>query len=116
MWASEATRNGPDSILIAPLNELGMPGEVEHIELKGHPLPTGIAFAADGKTAYVAFSRNNTLAVIDTATRKIREEIEVGMAPFGVVVSGGPRLRDQPRRTPSGRRTIRWLPRAAPDR
>src|SRR5689334_21587990 len=64
LWGSEATRNGPDSIVVAQLNELGMPGKVDHIELKGHPVPSGIAFAPDGKMAYVAFSRNNTLAVI----------------------------------------------------
>jgi len=87
VWGSEATRNGPDSIVVAELNELGMPGKVDHIELPGHPVPSGIAFARDGKTAYVAFSRNNTVAVIDTATRKITREIEVGMAPFGVVVA-----------------------------
>src|SRR5712692_1696143 len=57
LCASETTRNGPDSILIAPLNESGMPGAAARIELKGHPLPTGVAFSADGKTAYVAFSR-----------------------------------------------------------
>ena len=89
LWASETARNGPDAILIAPLSELGLPGEATRIELKGHPLPTGIAFARDGKTAYIAFSRNNTLAVIDTETRTIREEIPTGVAPFGVVVAGG---------------------------
>jgi YVTN family beta-propeller protein len=89
LWGSEATRNGPDSIVVAELNELGMPGKVEHIELTGHPVPSGIAFAADGKTAYVAFSRNNSLAVIDTATRKVVREVEVGMAPFGVAVAKG---------------------------
>src|ERR1051326_4590319 len=89
LWGSEATRNGPDSIVVAQLNELGMPGKIEHIELEKPPLPSGIAFAPDGKTAYVAFSRNNTLAVIDTTTRKITREIEVGMAPFGVAVAKG---------------------------
>ncbi len=89
LWASEATRNGPDSILVAQLNELGLPGKTDHIELKGHPVPTGIAFAPDGKTVYVAFSRNNTLAVIDAATHEIRREVEVGMAPFGVAVAKG---------------------------
>jgi len=88
LWASETARNGPDAILIAPLNELGVPGEPSRIALTGHPLPTGIAFAADGKTAYVAFSRNNSLAVIDTQTRAIREEIPTGLAPFGVVIAG----------------------------
>jgi YVTN family beta-propeller protein len=88
LWASETSRNGTDAILIAPLDEWGKPGEPARIELKGHPLPVGIAFAPDGKTAYVALSRNNTLAVIDTATRTIKEEIPTGLAPFGVAATG----------------------------
>src|SRR6266446_1626651 len=87
LWASEATRNGPDSILVAGISDLGLPGASAHIELEGHPVPAGIAFSRDGATAYVAFSRNNSLAVIDTATRKITREIPVGIAPFGVVLS-----------------------------
>jgi YVTN family beta-propeller protein len=87
LWVSETTRNGPDALAITALTELGMPGKTEHIELPGHPVPAGIAFSSDGNTAYIAFSRNNTLAVIDAQTRQIRREIEIGMAPFGVAVS-----------------------------
>ncbi len=87
LWASEATRNGPDGILIAELDELGRPGKTEHIALEGHPVPAGIAFSADGGTAYVAFSRNNTLAVFDATTRKLTREIPVGIAPFAVALS-----------------------------
>jgi YVTN family beta-propeller protein len=89
LWASETTRSGPDSILVAQLNELGMPGKVEHIDLTGHPVPSGIAFSKDGKSVYVAFSRNNSLAVIDADTRTVKREIPVGMAPFGVAVAKG---------------------------
>ncbi|HXA52949.1 MAG TPA: YncE family protein, partial [Candidatus Acidoferrum sp.] len=88
LWASETSRGATDAILIAPLDELGKPGEPVRIELKGHPVPTGIAFAPDGKTAYVALSRNNTLAVIDTQTRGVKEELPTGLAPFGVVATG----------------------------
>lgn len=88
LWTSEATRNGPDGLLIARLSELGMPENSEHIRLPGHPVPTGIAFSSDGRTAYVAFSRNNSLAVIDAESRHIRREVPVGIAPFSVVVSG----------------------------
>lgn len=35
----------------------------------------------------MAFSRNNTLAVIDARARRLVREIEVGMAPHGVLVS-----------------------------
>ena len=87
LWASEATRNGPDSILIAELNELGLPVQSARIALEGHPVPAGIAFSADGATAYVAFSRNNTLAVIDAATRRVKQEIPVGIAPFAVAAA-----------------------------
>ena len=92
VWASEVTRSGPDAILVAELSETGAPGKTSHIELKGHPVPTGIAFSPDGKTAYVAFSRNNTLAVIDTTTREVTREIETGIAPFGVAVAKSGRI------------------------
>ena len=87
LWASEATRNGPDSILVVELSEQGMPGKTARIDLKGHPVPTGIAFSPDGKTAYVAFSRSNQLGVMDVATRSLQSTIDVGIAPFGVAVS-----------------------------
>ncbi|MEK7407323.1 MAG: bifunctional YncE family protein/alkaline phosphatase family protein [Acidobacteriota bacterium] len=87
LWASQATRNGPDSLMVAALSAIGMPEKTEYIELPGHPVPAGIAFAADGKTAFVAFSRNNTLAVIDAASRRILREIDAGVAPFAVAVS-----------------------------
>jgi YVTN family beta-propeller protein len=87
LWASETTRNGPDSILVAKISETGSPGETTRIELKGHPVPAGLAFSADGKMAYVAFSRSNTLAAIDVTTHEIIKQVEVGIAPFGVAVS-----------------------------
>jgi YVTN family beta-propeller protein len=89
LWASETSRNGPDSILITKISEVGMPGETSRIGLNGHPLPTGIAFSPDGRLAYVAFSRSNTLAIIDADTLELRKEIDVGMAPFGVAVANG---------------------------
>ncbi len=87
LWASETARAGRDSILITQLNDLGMPGESARIELPGHPVPTGIAFSPDGKTAYVALSRDNALAVIDASSHEVRRKVDVGMAPFGVTVS-----------------------------
>jgi YVTN family beta-propeller protein len=89
LWASESSGNS-DSILVIQISELGMPGATSRIALKGHAVPVGIAFSADGKTAYVALSRNNTLAVIDAATHQVRKEVELGVAPFGVAVSKQP--------------------------
>ncbi|MBL8233894.1 MAG: bifunctional YncE family protein/alkaline phosphatase family protein [Bryobacterales bacterium] len=85
LWASETTRNGPDSLLIASLDENAKLTGSQKMALPGHPVPCGIAFSTDGKTAYVAMSRNNSLAVIDAGARKLTREIETGMAPFGVV-------------------------------
>ncbi len=87
LWASEATRNGPDSILVAELSDLGKPEGTSRIELPGHPLPVGIGFSPDGKRAYVAFSRGNTLGVIDAESHSLLGQIDVGIAPFGVAVS-----------------------------
>jgi YVTN family beta-propeller protein len=87
LWASEATENGPDSLLIVTLSELGAVVKAERMTLRRHPLPAGIAFSADGKTAFVALNRSNTLAVFDAETRQLQREVPVGMAPFGVAVS-----------------------------
>lgn len=89
LWASETTRSGPDSLLITELSETGAVTNSARLSLPGHPVPAGIAFSADGKTAYVALSRSNTLAVIDTTSRQVEREIEVGIAPFGVAVTSG---------------------------
>lgn len=86
LWASETSNRG-DSILITPFSENGMPGEPARIEITNHEVPVGIAFSADGKTAYVALSRSNSLAVIDADARTITRRIDVGVAPFGVVSS-----------------------------
>jgi YVTN family beta-propeller protein len=87
LWASEASEDGPDSLLIVTLSELGAVVKAQRLSLKPHPLPAGIAFSADGKTAFVAFNRTNTLAVFDAETRQLKREVPVGMAPFGVAVS-----------------------------
>jgi YVTN family beta-propeller protein len=90
LWASETTKNGPDSLLIVELSEFGAVVKTDRLRLPGHPLPAGIAFSADGRTAYVALSRNNSVAVIDAETRKVEREVPVGMAPFGVAASRKP--------------------------
>jgi len=51
------------------------------------PVPGGLALSAAGRQLLVALSRNNTLGIVDLATEAI-EEIEVGIAPYGVVVAG----------------------------
>ncbi|MDZ4800736.1 MAG: bifunctional YncE family protein/alkaline phosphatase family protein [Bryobacteraceae bacterium] len=86
VWASEATRNGPDSVVILFPEESAKSATLERIELTGHPVPTGIAFSADGKSAYVALSRTGRVAVIDTQFRRIVREIPVGLAPHGVLM------------------------------
>ncbi|HWR54360.1 MAG TPA: bifunctional YncE family protein/alkaline phosphatase family protein [Bryobacteraceae bacterium] len=86
IWAGETTRTGTDNIIIIPVTS-GRPGAAERIALEGHPVPSGIAFAKDGKTAYVALSRNNTVALVDVEGRKVLREIPVGIAPFSVAIS-----------------------------
>ena len=53
----------------------------------GQSYPCGIALSADGNTAYVALSRNNSLAVVDLRDGKVIAQIPVGVAPFAVKVS-----------------------------
>ncbi len=54
---------------------------------KGASGPTGVALSADGRTAWVALSLNNTLARVDLAAGKIVREIPVGVAPYAVALS-----------------------------
>ena len=54
---------------------------------KGASFPCGMAISRDEKTFYVCLSRNNTLAVVDAPTGKVRTEIPVGVAPYAVVLS-----------------------------
>jgi DNA-binding beta-propeller fold protein YncE len=44
----------------------------------------GIALVDDGKTAYVAMSRNNAIGEVDLAGGQLVREIPVGVAPFDV--------------------------------
>ncbi len=85
LWASEATRTS-GALLVAEVSAAGQPGVVDRIRLKAHPVPTGIAFTRDGARAFVAFSRNNSLAVIDARGRSVLKEVPTGIAPFGVVL------------------------------
>lgn len=52
----------------------------------GESYPCGVALSADGNTAYVALSRNNSLAVVDLREGKVVTEIPVGVAPFAVTL------------------------------
>jgi YVTN family beta-propeller protein len=53
-----------------------------------NPYPGGLALSADGKTLYVALSRDNALGVIDLTTRSLTARIPVGVAPHSIVVQG----------------------------
>jgi YVTN family beta-propeller protein len=87
LWASETSGRGHDSLLIATLGATGQVEKVEHLELKDHAVPCGIAFSAHGDLAYIALSRNNSVAVVDARERSVVREIPVGIAPFGLVFS-----------------------------
>ena len=87
IWTGETSRNGPDYLLITPVSESGKPGEPKELPLAKHPVPSGVAFSADGKTAYIAMSRTNTMAIYDAESRTVQKEIPVGIAPFAVLYS-----------------------------
>ena len=53
---------------------------------KGPSAPGGIALQ-DAKL-YVTLSRNNALGVVDLAQKKVTKEIQVGIAPYTVLVAG----------------------------
>jgi YVTN family beta-propeller protein len=55
---------------------------------KRSSVPDGLALSPDGATLCVCLSRNNTLGVVDVARGELTAEIPVGVAPYGVAVSG----------------------------
>lgn len=49
--------------------------------------PAGITLSPSGKFLYVACNGDNSLAIIDTSSRKVIKQIPVGYFPYGVCVS-----------------------------
>ncbi len=56
---------------------------------KGNSVPGGFAFDEAERTAYVALSRNNTVAVVNLEAGTVSGEIPVGVAPYHVLRAGG---------------------------
>ena len=52
----------------------------------GNPVPGGLAVNDQENTIYVTLSRNNTLAIVNTADESVKE-IPVGIAPYEVVLA-----------------------------
>ncbi len=46
----------------------------------------GLAISADGKSAYICLSRNNTIGVIDLIAGKLTRQIDVGICPYDIVL------------------------------
>jgi len=60
---------------------------VRTIALPGGSYPCGLAIAGDGSTAYVCLSISNTLAVVNLSSGSVVRQINVGIAPWDVVLS-----------------------------
>ncbi len=58
------------------------------IQLPADSFPCGIVLSADGAKAYVCLSKKNSLAVVDLTTDNIEQTIDVGVAPFDVMLLG----------------------------
>ena len=86
LWASEATRSGPDSLLIVNYTPEGRITATARMNLAGHPIPAGLVFSKDGKRLYAAMHHDNEIVEIDAETRQIKRRIPVGLAPFAVVL------------------------------
>jgi YVTN family beta-propeller protein len=66
-------------------------GEIKIVNPTKKPLPPrpmGGVLSPDGKTLYVSLGRNESVAVIDVASRKVEKILdEVGARPWGIGVS-----------------------------
>ena len=66
------------------VEEIRLPGPAG----KGNPAPGGLVLDEAAGLIYVTLSRNNTLGVVDPASRSLVQEIPVGIAPYSVVQLG----------------------------
>ena len=58
------------------------------IKLPADSFPCGIKLSADEKTAYICLSKKNSVVIVDLATDEIKQTIDVGIAPFDLMISG----------------------------
>ncbi|BEP13540.1 alkaline phosphatase family protein [Acidothermaceae bacterium B102] len=65
------------------------PTKILLADTTGPWLPSGMAFSADGKTAYVALNGSNTLGLLNTTTNTLTKQITVGIAPRQVAWANG---------------------------
>ncbi len=52
-------------------------------------IPAGLAVSADGTRLYVCGNLSNTLVELDVAGGRVRRVVDVGVAPYDVVLAGG---------------------------
>jgi YVTN family beta-propeller protein len=87
IWASEATRTGPDALLILSYSPSGQLGKLERLALAGHPIPAGLAFSSNGAKLYAALHHTNEVVTVDPATRKIIARWPTELAPFSLALN-----------------------------
>src|SRR2546421_1683431 len=88
---------GPSALHEAKIGPVGKLDWTRAIDLKQpgakiESYPCGIALLADEKTASVSLSTANALAEVDLSKGKVIQQIDVGMAPFDVVVDSEKKL------------------------
>ena len=88
IWASEATREGPDALLRIPYGDDGKLGDLERVVLQGHPIPAGLAFSKDGGRLYAALHHDNQIAVVDPNAKRVVAKWASDLAPFALASDG----------------------------
>ena len=71
----------------------GLPHKTKVDEIAVGKNPNSIAIHPDGRTAYVANTRDGTVSIVDLTPRKVRDTFPVGVEPFALALSpNGTRL------------------------
>ena len=76
-----------DDGTVAPSHTLPLPPA--NAPRRDEEIPTGLALAADGASLFVCGMLSNRLLEIDARTGELRRSVEVGVAPWDVVLAGG---------------------------
>jgi YVTN family beta-propeller protein len=86
-WASNYSPDPALNTADSAGNKPPVPSNFDRVNGAQTTFPAGSALSPDGKFLYVACNGDNSVAVIDTAAKKVIKQLPVGYFPYTVAVS-----------------------------
>ena len=71
-------------VAVVPLRAEAPPGAESMLGMRGEPVPVGVLISPDGRTAFVALTGADAVAVVDLAGRRVSGFLRAGREPDGM--------------------------------